>query len=42
MIKDMVKKAVENYAKASTNSCVALLWHAPKAPRSLIAKDQAK
>lgn len=32
------KKVVEKYAKSSTNSCIILLIHQPKAPRCLIEK----
>ncbi len=38
MIKSFVKKAIEKYAKATTNCSIIWLWHAPKAPRTLISK----
>lgn len=38
MIKNLIKRAIENYAKASTNSCILLVFHAPVAPRTLISK----
>lgn len=37
-MKGLVKKFVEMYAKASTNSCFILVVHQPKAPRCLIEK----
>lgn len=37
-MKKFLKKVVEKYAKCSTNSCVFLIIHQPKAPRCLIEK----
>lgn len=37
-MKKLIKKMVEKYAKNSTNSCLILLFHQPKAPRCLIEK----
>ena len=37
-MKKLLKKVVEKYAKSSTNSCFMLIFHQPKAPRSLIEK----
>lgn len=38
IMKKMVKKLVEMYAKNSTNACIAWVIHQPKAPRCLIEK----
>lgn len=38
MIKNLIRKAIESYAKASTTSSVIFFWHTPVAPRSLISK----
>ncbi|MEG0873210.1 MAG: cyclic lactone autoinducer peptide [Clostridia bacterium] len=37
-MKKIVKKVVEMYAKASTNSSIWGWFHQPKAPRCLIKK----
>ncbi len=37
-MKKLIKKMVEMYAKNSTNSCLILVFHQPKAPRCLIEK----
>lgn len=37
-MKKLVKKVVEKYARSSTNSCVVLVFHQPRAPRYLIEK----
>lgn len=37
-MKKLLKKVVEAYAKASTNTCPAWLIHQTRAPRSLIKK----
>lgn len=37
-MKKLIKKMVEMYAKSSTNSCMWVLIHQPKAPRCLIKK----
>ena len=38
MMKKVLSKIFEMYAKATTNTCGAWLFHEPKAPRSLIRK----
>lgn len=37
-MKALFKKIVEVYAKSSTNSCLFVIFHQPKAPRSMIEK----
>lgn len=37
-MKNLIKRALESYAKASTNSCIFFVFHAPQAPKSLISK----
>ncbi|MDD2376895.1 MAG: cyclic lactone autoinducer peptide [Clostridia bacterium] len=37
-MKKILKKFVEIYAKSSTNSCLLLIFHQPKAPKCLIQK----
>lgn len=36
MIKSLIKRALESYAKASTTSCLMFIFHTPTAPRTLI------
>lgn len=37
-MKKLLKKVVEKYAKSSTNSCIIVVFHQPKAPKCLIEK----
>jgi cyclic lactone autoinducer peptide len=37
-MKTLFKKIVEVYAKSSTNSCLYVIFHQPKAPRCMIKK----
>ena len=37
-VKKLLRKVVELYAKNSTNSCIMLVFHQPKAPRCIIEK----
>lgn len=37
-MKKVVKKIIELYAKSSTNTCLFIVFHQPKAPKCLIDK----